>query len=115
MVWLQPKHGVSARTVEQDVWLREATMSVSCFFAFMAYCMMNKFRQLQDRVHSFKMFKLLLQKLCAVTEGFTIEAQPCLGAQSRSDLLVDSGGSVDSKVFWSGQFYQSSVAVCSFI
>eukprot|EP00435_Cladocopium_sp_Y103_P013458 s5184_g3.t1 len=72
----------------------------------MFFTMTYKFRSLVDRAHACSSFQQVFNVMASALGGFALEHIP-FGSQDNQvvDLLVDTGGMVDSTNFWTEEFY----------
>lgn len=91
---------------DQEVWLREHTISTSMYVSLMYFAMSNKYRNIDDRAHACTAFEQVFNMVASILGGFALEHVP-IGSQDNQvlDLLVDTGGRVDSANLWTQDFY----------
>lgn len=91
---------------DQEVWLREHTISTSMYVSLMYFAMSNKYRNIDDRAHACTAFEQVFNMVASILGGFAVEHVP-IGSQDNQvlDLLVDTGGRVDSSNLWTQDFY----------
>ncbi|CAL1159908.1 unnamed protein product [Cladocopium goreaui] len=72
----------------------------------MYFAMSNKYRNIDDRAHACTAFEQVFNMVASILGGFALEHVP-IGSQDNQvlDLLVDTGGRVDSSNLWTQDFY----------
>ena len=108
VVQLQSKNMTKKRkkTEDQDVWLREHTLSTSSYVSLMYFTMTCKFRKLVDRAHACDKFCEMMNFVVSTLGGMNFEITP-FGSNDNQlgDCFVDATGMVNANLFWTEEFY----------
>ncbi len=96
---------------DQEVWLRENTLSTSLMISTMVFCINFKFRNLQDRNAGCDGFLQMFNMLVSAMGSIRMEIIPH-GSEDNQlvTLQVDRTGHVDGQQFWSERFYVRHVS-----
>lgn len=91
---------------DQEVWLRENTLSTSLMISTMVFCINFKFRNIQDRNVACDGFLQLFNMLVSALGNIRMDIVPH-GSEDNQlvTLHVDGTGHLDGQQFWSERFY----------